>query len=145
MGVKKTPKYEYSLTMTTAQAREVQNALEAIMRWILKQPEIMREYLPDRLCWDHGENFDISLAKRKAATELLKAANDLLCPYDYTNHGEAPLKTDQWDRIYGIYQVIRHAIWEAESDKKYWTVDGNTPMQTGTEELPKIEWRKVDD
>jgi len=137
-------RYEYTITLTTAQAREVQKALEAIMRWILKQPEIMREYLPDRLCWNHGENFDISLAKRKAATDLLKVANDLLCPYSYAN-GDAPLKTDQWHRIYGIYQVIRHAIWEAESDdKSKWSVDSWTPYPSGNEELPKIEWREVD-
>lgn len=136
-------KFEYTLTLTTKQAREIQDSLEVVMRWMLKQPEIMREYLPDRLCWDHGENFDISLAKRNAATEMLKAANDLLCPYDYTNQGEAPLKNDQWHRIYGIYQVIRHAIWEAESDKKYCTVDGNTPMQTGEEPLPKIDWKQT--
>lgn len=135
-------RYEYTITLTTAQAREVQNALEAIMRWILKQPEIMEEYLPDRLDWDNG--FDISLAIRSAGRNLLRAANDLLCPYSYTDHGDAPLKTDQWHRIYGIHQVIRHAIWEAESGKEYYTVDDYEPMQTGTEELPKIKWREVD-
>lgn len=135
-------RYEYNITLTTAQAREVQMALEAIMRWILKQPEIMMDYLPDRLDWNGS--FDIALAKHKAGCDLLKAANDLLCPYDYMNPKEAPLKTDQWHRIYGIHQVIRHAIWEAESGKEYYTVDGYEPMQTGTEELPKIEWREVD-
>lgn len=138
-------RYEYTLTLTTAQAREVQNALEAIMRWILKQPEIMVEYLPDRLTWDGSHDiFDIALAKREAGRDLLKAANDLLCPYSYTN-GDAPLKTDQWHRIYGIHQVIRHAIWEAESDdKSKWSVDSWTPYPSGNEELPKIEWREVD-
>lgn len=137
-------KYEYSLTLTTEQAREIQNSLEVVMRWMLKQPEIMREYLPDRLCWDHGENFDISLAKREAATELLKAANDLMVPYDYRRQDEPPLKDEQWHRIYGIYQVIRHAIWEAENDGKgSWSVAADHPMQTGGEPLPKIEWKQT--
>ena len=136
-------KYEYTLTMTTVQAHEVQKALEAIMRWILKQPEIMMDYLPDRLDWNG--NFDIALAKRKAGCDLLKAANDLMCPYGYVDPGDAPLKTDQWHRIYGIYQVIRHAIWEAESDdKSKWSVDSYTPYPSGNEELPKIDWREVD-
>lgn len=135
-------KYEYTLTLTTAQAREVQNALEAIMRWMLKQPEIMREYLPDRLDWK--SDFDVSLAKRNAATELLKAANDLMCPYDYYRDKDKPLKDDQWHRLYNIFQVIRHAIWEAESDKKYCVVDGNRPFPSGDEPLPKIEWRKAE-
>lgn len=138
-------KFEYTLTLTTKQAREIQDSLEVVMRWMLKQPEIMREYLPDRLCWDHGETFDISLAKRKAATEMLKAANDLLCPYDQSEWRDNPLKNDQWHRIYGIYQVIRHAIWEAESnDKSKWSVDSWKPYPSGNEELPKIEWREAD-
>lgn len=136
-------RYEYTLTLTTAQAREVQNALEAIMRWILRQPEIMMDYLPNRLDWD--SNFDVALAKSKAGRDLLKAANDLICPCDYMDPGDAPLKTDQWHRIYGIHQVIRHAIWEAESDdKSKWSVDSWTPYPSGNEELPKIEWREVD-
>lgn len=133
--------YEYTLTLSTAQAREVQDALEAIMRWKLKQPEIMREYLPDRLDWKH--DFDISLAKRNAATELLKAANDLMCPYDYYQDKDKPLKDEQWNRIYNIFQVIRHAIWEAENTKEFYTVDGNEPFPSGSEPLPKIEWKKV--
>lgn len=134
-------KYEYTLTLTTAQAREVQNALEAIMRWILKQPDIMREYLPDRLDWE--SDFDVSLAKRDAATELLKAANDLMCPHSYIDTPSIPLKTYQWHRIYNIYQVIRHAIWEAESDHEHWTVASGEPFPSGDEPLPKIEWKKA--
>ncbi len=140
-------KFEYTITLTSKQALEVQNALEAIMRWKLKQPEIMREYLPDRLNWNHGADFDISLEKRNAATELLKAANNLMIPYNYTNwNTEPPLKDEQWYRIYNIFQVIRHAIWEAERDHTYYSVDGQEPFSSGGEEdLPKIEWKAKDD
>ena len=138
-------KIEYVLTLTTEQAREIQDALEAIMRWKLKQPEIMREYLPDRLDWTSGVDFDISLAKRNAATELLKAANDLMCPYSYVNPKEPPLKDDQFHRIYDLFQVIRHAIWEARGDTEHWCVDSNEPFPSGTEPLPKIEWREIID
>ena len=136
-------KYEYILTLNAAQAREVQNALDAIMRWMLKQPEIMREDLPDRLDWSKGPEFDASLAKRNAATDLLKAANDLMCPYDFYKDADKPLKDDQWHRIYNIYQVIRHAIWEAESDHEHWTVASGEPFPSGDEPLPKIEWKKA--
>lgn len=135
---------QYVLTLTTKQAREIQNALEVIMRWKLCQTDIMREYLPDRLDWTPGVNFSTSIAKRNAATELLKAANDLLCPYDYYEEGKKPLKDDQWCRIYNIYQVIRHAIWEAESDKELYTVDSREPFPNGAEPLPGIEWREKD-
>ena len=64
--------YEYTLTMTTAQAREVQNALEAIMRWMLKQSDIMREYLPDRLDWKQQP---ISLPKAENLLFLKCAMN----------------------------------------------------------------------
>ena len=139
----KEKEFSYTITLSSAQAREVQNALEAIMRWILRQPEIMREYLPDRLCWDY-DAFDISLEKRNAATELLKAANNIMCPYNFANPNELPLKTDQWHRIYGIYQVIRHAIWEAETEEKgYWCVDSDKPYKSGgVDNLPQIEWHK---
>ena len=139
--MKKKQEYEYVLTLTTQQAREIQNALEAIMRWKLRQPEIMVQLLPDRLDWKHGVDFDDCLARRNAARELLKGANDLMCPYDYTS-SEKPLKDDQWHMVYGIFQVIRHAIWEAENDKKNWCVDGDKPMQTGSEPLPEIKWRE---
>ena len=142
MMEKKRPEYEYVLTLSTAQAREIKNALEAIMRWKLRQPDIMREYLPDRLDWTSGPDFDVSIAKRNAATELLKAANDLLCPYNYHEENKKPLKDDQWHRIYNIYQVIRHAILETESDKAYYTVDSKEPFPSGAEALPGIEWRK---
>ena len=142
MAERNDKKFEYVLTLTTEQAREIQNALEAIMRWMLKQPEIMREYLPDRLDWTSGADFDASLAKRKAATELLRAANDLMRPYNYSNPKEPPLKDDQWHRIYNIFQVIRHALWEARGDREYWCVDGNEPFPSGAESLPKIEWRE---
>ena len=136
---------EYVLTLNSNQIREIQNALEAIMRWKLRQPEIMREYLPDRLNWNHGKDFDISLAKKNAATELLKAANDLMVPYNYADRSELPLKDDQWCRIYNIYQVIRHAVWESEKPHEHWTVDSDEPFNAGgTDGMPGIEWREKD-
>lgn len=140
--MKKKQEYEYVLTLTSNQAKEIQNALEAIMRWKLRQPELMVQFLPDRLNWKPGVDFDDCLARRNAAKELLKGANDLMCPFDYGNGSEKPLKDEQWHREYGIIQVIRHAIWEAENDKKNWCVDGDKPMQTGMEPLPEIEWRE---
>jgi hypothetical protein len=123
--------------MNTKQAREVMNALEAIFRWKLKQPNIMREYLPDRLDWVN--DFDASLAKRKGAEDLLKAANDLLIPYDFGD--SKPLKDEQWHRIFNIYQTIRHAIQQAEyPDSK--GVDSYPVYPSGNEPLPGIEWRE---
>lgn len=140
--MKRKQEYEYVLTLTSQQAKEIQNAMEAIMRWKLRQPEIMVQLLPDRLDWKHGVDFDDCLARRNAARELLKGANDLMCPYDYTISSEKPLKDDQWNRVYGIFQVIRHAIWEAEGNKESWCVDSEKPMQTGSEPMPEIEWRE---
>ena len=137
---------EYILTLDKEQAKEIQNALEVIIRWKLKQPELMKDYLPDRLNWKRGVDFDISLSKRKAATELLRAANDLLVPYDYSNPSlDQPLKDEQWHRIYNIFQVIRHAIWESEESHAYWTVDSGDPFDSYGVGLPKIEWKKKDD
>lgn len=129
---------EYVLSMDSKEAKEIQNALEAIMRWMLKQPEIMREYLPDRLDWK--DDFDGSLKIRDAATEYLKKANNLLVPYDW----KTPIKTEQWYRIYNIYQVIRHAMWEAESNKSSWCVSADEPIDFAGIGLPKIIWRKTD-
>jgi hypothetical protein len=112
------------------------------MRWKLEQLEIVVHSLPDRLEWKNGAEFDACMARQNAAKELLKGANDLMCPFDYGNSSEKPLKDGQWHREYGIIQVIRHAIWEAEGNKEYWCVDSEKPMQTGMEPLPEIEWRK---
>ena len=54
-------------------------------------------------------------------------------PAGQLEEGKKPLKDDQWHRIYNIFQVIRHAIWEAESDKQYWTVDSGEPFPSGGE------------
>lgn len=131
-------KYEYTITLNTAQAREVQNALEAIMRWMLKQPELMVDFLPDKLPWN--KNFDAALHQRDSVKRYLRLAIDAAIP------GNDGLKDDQWYMVYGIFQVIRHAIWEAEShDKSSWSIASDTPIQWGPEPLPKIEWKKVDE
>lgn len=132
--------YEYTITLSTAQAKEIQDALEAIMRWKLKQPEIMREYLPDKLNWSPAGDFNNNIRLINTATELLRLANNIMIPY--VSNSDPSLKDEQWNRIYNIFQVIRHAIWEAESDKKSYNVAAGEPMKYGKEDLPKIEWRK---
>ena len=128
--------YEYTITLTSQQATEIQNALEAIMRWKLRQPNIMQEYLPERLPWK--ENFDEALEKRDLIREKLKEANDIAIPHLENLH---TLKDDQWHRIYNIFAVIRHAIQQAEHpDSK--GVDSYPVIDSGGVGLPEIKWEK---
>ncbi len=128
--------YEYTITLTSQQAIEVQNALEAIMRWKLRQPNIMQEYLPERLPWK--ENFDEALEKRNIIQEKLKEANDIAIPHLENMY---TLKDEQWHIIYNIFATIRHAIQQAERpDSK--GVDSYPVINSGGAGLPEIQWRK---
>lgn len=127
---------EYTLTLKSKQAKEIQNALEVIMRWKLRQPSIVMEYLPNRLSWKN--DFDDYLKKRDEITEYLEKANDIAIPKLENNN---TLKDEQWDRIYNIFQVIRHAIQQAEyPDSK--GVDSYPPFPSGNEPLPEIKWER---
>ena len=129
-------KFEYVLTLNSEQAREVMNTLEFMMRWKLKQPRLAVEYLPDRLDWKG--DFDGSLKKRDAMIAALTEANNIAIP---ERENMYTLKDEQWHRIYNIFQVIRHAIQQAEyPDSK--GVDSYPTFPSGGEPLPGIEWRK---
>ena len=128
--------YEYTITLTTRQATEVQNALEAIMRWKLRQPDIMQEYLPDRLPWD--SNFDEAIEKRSVIREKIKEANDVAIP-EFENLYK--LKDEQWHIIYNIFATIRHAIQQAEHPDSR-GVDSYPVLDSGGVGLPEIKWEK---
>jgi len=128
---------KYTLTLTPQQAFEIQNALEAIMRWKLRQPEIMQEYLPERLHWK--ENFDEALEQRNKIREKLKEANDIAIPYLENLY---TLKDEQWHRIYNIFATIRHARQQAEFPDSR-GVDSYPVMDSGGVGLPDIKWEKT--
>ncbi len=132
-------KPEYILTLDSDQAIEILNALEAVMRWKLRQPEIMEESLPDRLDWKG--DFDKSLRLRDTIRKKLKEANDIAIPELANRY---TLKDAQWHRIYNIYQALRHARQQAEFPESK-GVDSYPTYPSGSEPMPKVEWKMKDE
>ena len=123
---------EYTLTLNSSQAKALRDAAELYMRLKLGQYDQIPYFMLDLGANDYCE-------RRDAAEPHLREAF-------YAMYGTRhDLKDDLWYRLYNAYQVLRHAIWEAESPKKdMWVRDADEPMRFTDEPLPGIEWRKVD-
>lgn len=125
----------YVLTLTSSQAKEVRDAVELLMRLKLGQ----YNELPYRLCNIGANDY---CERRDKAEPYLKVAFEAM----QAGKGPTDWKDDEWHRLYGIFQVLRHAIFKSECpDGSLWSVASDTPRMTlETEPLPKIEVVKGD-
>ena len=124
---------EYVLTMNSKQAKEINRAIDLLMRWKLKQPDIMSYML-----LDINENVDDFCRRRESLVIALRDAMDIW--KEDTPGNWAKLKDEEWHTLYNIYQAIRYQIHLAEHpDTK--GVDSYPPMHFGGEPVPKCEWR----
>lgn len=119
---------EYVLTMNSNQTKETLKAIELLMRLKIKQFDILPYNLLDIGAKDYCD-------KRDAAEPLLRDLGEIFFPgWHYS-------KDEEWNRLYDLYQVLRHAIHDAEyptCKSQY----ADEPAQYSREPLPKIEWRK---
>ena len=123
---------EYTITLNSRQIRMTLKAVELLMRLKIKQAE----ELPYALMLkepDYAERRDAAMPNLRAAFEQLF-------------HGKEPAewKDQDWYCLNCQYQVIRHALQQAEYPDST-GVDSYDPVQlSADEELPKISWRKED-
>lgn len=121
-------KAEYRLTLTSDQARAISKATELLMRLKIGQ----YEEIPFAVMDLGSERF---AHKRDVAKPLLKSAFDFMAPDEFGGGWE---QDEEWHRLYGIHQVIRHAIQQAEHPSSK-GVDSYEPYSSGGEPLPQIE------
>ena len=113
---------QYRLTLSTAQARAADKAIELLLRLKIGQFE--------EIPWavrggDHSEEF---CRKRDEAKPHLDALRNIY----------GAQKDDEWHRLYDLHQVIRKAIHDAEHPGTT-GVDSYTVMCTSGERLAKME------
>ena len=123
-------KVEYTLTLNSEQAREINKAVDLLMRLKINQ----YKELPFALVSIEDNEF---CNKRDAANPYLKLAFDAM----YQGKKDTEWKDDEWYRLYNIHQVIRKAIHDAEHPEGK-GIDGDPPMAFGGQPLPKIRWEK---
>ena len=128
-------KPEYTLTMCSETAREINKAVELLMRWKLKQDDIVTSMVLDFADKEYCD-------KRDKIKPLMKMAMETAMPEPPV--GFAKLKDDEWYLLYNVYQSIRYAIHEAEHPDST-GVDSYPPIPTGGQPIPKCEWRMKDD
>jgi len=113
---------QYRLTLSTAQARAADKAIELLLRLKIGQFE--------EIPWavrggDHPEEF---CRKRDEAKPHLDALRKI---YDAQ-------KDDEWHRLYDLHQVVRKAIHDAEHPETI-GVDSYPVMCTSGERLARME------
>ncbi|MBR6030178.1 MAG: hypothetical protein IKP40_13930 [Clostridia bacterium] len=118
---------EYTLRMTSDQARTADKAIELLLRLKMGQYET----LPFALMDLGDEDF---CDRRDTAKLFLRAA---WC----TMQGEVPPKDEEWYRLYNLHQALRYMRHEAEYPGRV-GVDSYPPMVFSTEPLPGYEWRE---
>ena len=125
---------EYTLTLNSDQAYEVLKTLELLMRWKLKQPDLVTYLLLDM-----SEDVNTYCRKRDTISPKLKEAMDIMVPPS-EEFIPGKLKDDEWYRIYNIFQVLRKAIHDAEHPNST-GVDAYPPMKFTSEPLPSCIWK----
>jgi len=121
---------EYILTLNPDQIKEINKAVDLLMRLKINQ----YKEIPFALV-DIGDNRFCE--KRNLANPYLKLAFDAL----YSDKQDNEWKDSEWYRLYNIHQVIRKAIHDVERPNSV-GIDADQPIAFGGEPLPKIEWRK---
>lgn len=117
----------YVLTLTGAQAKTVNYAVELLIRWKLKQDSILAQMLLQDSIVDQGYRKRVDAVCRLMGSAMEYAIGD-----------KTPLKDEEWFRLYNVHQVIRKAIHDVEHPQSR-GVDSYPPMPTGMEELPGMK------
>ena len=115
---------QYRLTLSTAQARAADKAIELLLRLKIGQFEHIPEAVQD---WT--EDVDAFCRRRDEARPLLDALRVVFNPYS---------KDDEWHRLYDLHQVIRKAIHDTENPEGR-GVDSYPPMCTAGEKMARME------
>ena len=126
---------EYTLTMTSAQARTMLKAVELFMRLKINQPEEISRAIMDGEFYDRI-GCDEFCKRRDIADMHLRKGFMAIFPL-----WSEVKKDTEWYRLYNLYQSVRYAIHEAEHPESD-GVDSRLPMQFTDEPIPKCEWRK---
>lgn len=122
---------EYILTLNSEQAKEINKAVDLLMRLKINQ----YKELPFALINIADNDF---CKKRDTANPYLHLAFAAM----YEGKKDTEWKDSEWYRLYNIHQVIRKAIHDVEHPNSI-GVDADPPIAFGGEPLPKIEWRKA--
>lgn len=126
---------QYILTLTPAQAKTVNKAVELLMRLKINQPEEIPRAVMDSMYERIG--CDEFCKRRDQANNFLKLAFLMM----FTSWDEVK-KDPEWYRLYNVYQVIRYAIHNVENPDGV-GVDAREPMAFTDEPLPMIEVRRA--
>ena len=123
-------KIRYVLTLTEKQAKTVRDAVELLMRLKLGQ----YKELPFRLCNLGAKDY---CDRRDKAEPLLEQAFHAM----QDGKKDTEWKDDEWHRLYGIFQVLRHEIFIQDGGNLHsWCIAADKPRATlETEPLPQIE------
>ena len=119
----------YTLTLNSDQAREINKAVELLMRLKLNQAFTFNESVVN---YDNFNQTEWAEARR-----YVEAALFIL----FKDKKPETWKDDEWYRLYNIYQVLRKAIHDAEHPETT-GVDSYEPLRFTDEPLPKIRWEK---
>lgn len=114
----------------------IREALDFYSRFIMGQFEQI-----DRLMINHSD-FWRDYDNRERLDSLIKEMRDIIYPElkGYAHWGIFNDRCPQESKIaYDIIQVLRHELWKIKDDKRNFTVDANPPLQSGNEELCKVE------
>lgn len=122
-------KTQYTLTLTSEQAKIVDRAVELLLRLKIGQYEELPFVLMDVGTYDFSDRV-------QRAKEFLQVGFGMMSP---NYHGGGWTKDLDWHRLYDIHQVIRHAIHDAEHPDATWSVDAFDPVSTSGEKLPTIK------
>lgn len=120
---------QYTLTLTSAQAKVIDKAVELLLRLKLGQYEELPFVLMDINLKDFGDRIQDTKPALKTAFDIMAG-------------GSLWTKDQEWHRLYDIHQVIRHAIHNAEHPNATWSVAAFEPICTSGEALPKIKTEK---
>lgn len=131
--------HEYKLIMNSSQARTVLKAVELLMRLKINQP---KEIIWDVMDTETNRKDPEFYEHRENAEKLLEQAFNQIFAFklSYPRLTDADWKDAEWYRLYNTYQVIRHALHDAENPEGD-GIDKEEPMQFTEEPLPGIEWR----
>lgn len=114
---------QYRLTLSTAQARAADKAIELLLRLKIGQFDV----LPYNLMAPGSEGY---CEHRDAAKPYLDGLEHVFSTYYH--------KDDEWHRLYDLHQVIRKAIHDAEYPETT-GVDSYPAVCTAGEKMARME------
>lgn len=116
---------QYRLTLSTAQARAADKAIELLLRLKIGQYDVIPENVMDMTA-----DVDSYCKHRDAAKPHLAALQRVFETYYH--------KDDEWHRLYDLHQVIRKAIHDAEHPGTV-GVDSYPVVCTAGEKMARME------